>query len=63
MGMVRLFLRPRELRLPRRHYREQLHSIGSALQAFGLNTLPHEDGGDNICYSIEHYDEDGSDDS
>jgi hypothetical protein len=35
--------------------------IGNALQALGLSTLPQQAGGDNMCYSIEHFDEDAED--
>jgi hypothetical protein len=36
---------------------ERLYRIGSALSSLGLSQTPIAEGGDNECYSIEHYDE------
>jgi hypothetical protein len=37
---------------------DHAHRIGTALAALGLSEKPKDQGGDNMCYSIEHMDED-----
>ncbi|KAF1832885.1 hypothetical protein BDW02DRAFT_553766 [Decorospora gaudefroyi] len=41
---------------------DHTNKIGSALQALGLSSKPKTQGGDNVCFNIEHFDDDAQDD-
>lgn len=36
--------------------------MGTALESLGLSTEPIEQGGDDVCYNIKHYEEGAQDD-
>ncbi|KAF2032388.1 hypothetical protein EK21DRAFT_61098, partial [Setomelanomma holmii] len=40
---------------------DNYNEIGTALSALGLSSKPKSAGGDNMCYSIEHFDENAKD--
>jgi hypothetical protein len=42
---------------------EHASMIGTALKALGLSDKPRSEGGDNMCYNIEHIDPDSMEDA